>query len=175
MLTTTFFLLIFCFQKSSYRNPQFRLHFQSCNTKKSKKCDKVKVTYHFQVHTWNIVFLLTWSIHTYVLKSTDINVISSTLLTSDKTYKCIVNTKCHDTVSHSTDLNENMYRTSHRYWDNYSIHIIQAIYMTVQRGNATSIMGTLGPLRKLEDFFDVTSPRKEKSWIYFIALNHNFL
>ena len=30
---------------------------------------------------------------------------------------------------------------------------IQAISMTVQRGNATSIMGTLGPLRKLEDFF----------------------
>ena len=30
-------------------------------------------------------------------------------------------------------------------------HIIQAISMTVQRGNATSIMGTRGPLRKLED------------------------
>ena len=30
--------------------------------------------------------------------------------------------------------------------------------MTVQRGNATS----LGPLRKLEDFFDVTSPREER-------------
>ena len=57
---------------------------------------------------------------TSAVKSTDINVISSTLLTSDKTYKCIVNTKCHDTVSHSTDLNENMYRTSHRYWDNFS-------------------------------------------------------
>ena len=41
-------------------------------------------------------------------------------------------------------------------------HIIQAISMTVQRGNATSIMGTLGPLRKLEDFFDIISPREEK-------------
>ena len=38
-----------------------------------------------------------------------------------------------------------------------------AISMTAQRGNATSIMGTLGPLRKLEDFFDVISPRDEKS------------
>ena len=42
-------------------------------------------------------------------------------------------------------------------------NIIQAISMTVQRGNATSIMGTLGPLRKLEDFFDVISPREEES------------
>ena len=42
-------------------------------------------------------------------------------------------------------------------------HIIQAISMTVQKGNATSIMGTLGPLRKLEDFFDVISPREEES------------
>ena len=31
--------------------------------------------------------------------------------------------------------------------------------MTVQRGNANSIMGTLGPLRKLGDFFDIISPR----------------
>ena len=35
---------------------------------------------------------------------------------------------------------------------NATSHIIQAISMTVQRGNATNIMGTLGPLRKLEDF-----------------------
>ena len=47
--------------------------------------------------------------------------------------------------------------------------------MTVQRGNAISIMGTLGPLRKLEDFFDVISPREEKSKIYLITLNNNFL
>ena len=32
--------------------------------------------------------------------------------------------------------------------------------MTVQKGNATSIMGTLGPLRKLEDFFDVRDKEK---------------
>jgi hypothetical protein len=38
---------------------------------------------------------------------------------------------------------------------NATSHIIQAISMTVQRGNTTSIMGTLGPLRKLEDFFDI--------------------
>jgi hypothetical protein len=35
--------------------------------------------------------------------------------------------------------------------------------MTVQRGNPGSIMGTLEPLRKLEDFFDVTSKGEEKS------------
>ena len=46
---------------------------------------------------------------------------------------------------------------------NATSHIIQAISMTVQRGNAASIMGTLGPLRKLEDFFDVISPREEIS------------
>ena len=40
---------------------------------------------------------------------------------------------------------------------------IQAISMTVQRGNATSIMGTLGPLRKLKEFFDGISPREEES------------
>ena len=42
-------------------------------------------------------------------------------------------------------------------------HINQAISMTVQRGNATSIMSPLGTLRKLEEFFDVISPREEKS------------
>ena len=44
--------------------------------------------------------------------------------------------------------------------------------MTVQRGMATRIMGTLGPLRKLEDFFDVISPREEN---ITLNLNHNFL
>ena len=58
---------------------------------------------------------------------------------------------------------------------NATSHMIQAISMTVQRGNATSMTGTLGPLRKLENFFDVISPREEKSKIYFITLNHNFL
>ena len=46
---------------------------------------------------------------------------------------------------------------------NATSHIIQAISTTVQRGNVTSIMGTLGPLRKLKDFFDVISPREEES------------
>ena len=40
------------------------------------------------------------------------------------------------------------------------------VSMTVQRGNAASIMDTLGrPLRKLEDFFDVSHQEKR---------NHNF-
>ena len=42
-------------------------------------------------------------------------------------------------------------------------HIIQAISMTVQRGKTTSIMGTLEPIRKLEDFFDVISPQEGES------------
>jgi hypothetical protein len=45
---------------------------------------------------------------------------------------------------------------------NANSHIIQAISITFQRGKATSIMGTLGPLRKHEAFFDVSSPREEK-------------
>ena len=40
---------------------------------------------------------------------------------------------------------------------NATSHIIQAISMTVQRGNANSIMGALGPLRKVDNFFDVIS------------------
>ena len=40
--------------------------------------------------------------------------------------------------------------------------IIQAISMSVQRGIAMSIMGTLELLRKLKDFFDVISPREEE-------------
>ena len=46
---------------------------------------------------------------------------------------------------------------------NATSHTIQAISMTVKRRNAARIMVTLGPLRKLEDFFDVISPREEKS------------
>ena len=46
---------------------------------------------------------------------------------------------------------------------NATSHIIQAISMTVQRGNATSIMVTLRPLRKLEDFFEVILSREEGS------------
>ena len=40
---------------------------------------------------------------------------------------------------------------------------MQRIKMTVQRGKPGSIMGTLEPLRKLEDFFEVISPREEIS------------
>ena len=43
---------------------------------------------------------------------------------------------------------------------NATNHIIQAISMAVQRGNAASIMGTLGPQRKLDDYFDIVVPKK---------------
>ena len=52
---------------------------------------------------------------------------------------------------------------------NATSHIIQAISMTVQRGNATSIMGTLGPQRKLEDFFDVISPMNQSSAVVHVS------
>ena len=42
---------------------------------------------------------------------------------------------------------------------NATNHIIQAISMAVQRGNATSIMGTLGPQKKLDDYFDIVFPK----------------
>ena len=45
---------------------------------------------------------------------------------------------------------------------NATSHILQGISMSVQRGNAHSIMGTLGPQRKLEDYFDILMPREEK-------------
>ena len=44
---------------------------------------------------------------------------------------------------------------------NATSHILQGISMSVQRGNAHSIMGTLGPQRKLEDYFDILLPRAE--------------
>ena len=44
---------------------------------------------------------------------------------------------------------------------NATSHILQGISMSVQRGNAHSIMGTLGPQRKLEDYFDILVPREE--------------
>ena len=34
--------------------------------------------------------------------------------------------------------------------------------MGIQRGNAHSIMGTLGPQQKLEECFDILMPRAEK-------------
>ena len=56
--------------------------------------------------------------------------------------------------------------------ENATSHIITVISMTVKRGNAVSIMGTLGPLRKLEDLFEVISPDKEKS--YFSSIISTF-
>ena len=38
---------------------------------------------------------------------------------------------------------------------NATNHIIQALSMAVHRGNAASIMGTLGPQRKLDEYFDI--------------------
>ena len=43
---------------------------------------------------------------------------------------------------------------------NATNHIIQAISMVVQHANAASIMGTLGPQRKLDDYFDIVVPKK---------------
>ena len=34
--------------------------------------------------------------------------------------------------------------------------------MDIQRGNAHSIMGTLGPQEKLKEYFDILMPRAEK-------------
>ena len=43
---------------------------------------------------------------------------------------------------------------------NSTTHIIQAISMAVQRGNAASIMGTLGPQKKLDHYFDIVVSRE---------------
>ena len=45
---------------------------------------------------------------------------------------------------------------------NATNHIIQAISMAVQRGNAASIIGTLGPQRKLDDYFDILVQKTDK-------------
>ena len=42
---------------------------------------------------------------------------------------------------------------------NVTSHILQAISIAVQRGNAASIIGTLGPQRNLEEYFDVVVPK----------------
>ena len=42
---------------------------------------------------------------------------------------------------------------------NATNYIIQAISLAVQRGNAASIMGTLGHQRKLDDYFDIAIPK----------------
>ena len=43
---------------------------------------------------------------------------------------------------------------------NATQHILQAISMSIQRGNAASIMGTLGPQRNLDDYFDIIVPKQ---------------
>ena len=45
---------------------------------------------------------------------------------------------------------------------NATNHIIQAISMAVQRGNAASIIGTLGSQRKLDDYFDILVQKTDK-------------
>ena len=45
---------------------------------------------------------------------------------------------------------------------NATSYIIQAISMGIQRGNARSIIGTLGPQEKSEEYFDILIPREEK-------------
>ena len=42
---------------------------------------------------------------------------------------------------------------------NATQHIIQAISMAVQQGNAASIMGTLGSQMKLDGYFDILVPK----------------
>ena len=37
--------------------------------------------------------------------------------------------------------------------------------MAVQRGNAASIMVTLGPQKKLDDYFDILVPKLSKHWL----------
>ena len=51
---------------------------------------------------------------------------------------------------------------------NATNHIIQAISMAVQRGNAASIIGTLGPQRKLDDYFDILVQKTDKDWAHCV-------
>ena len=39
-------------------------------------------------------------------------------------------------------------------------YLIQSLSMTVQRGNAASIMGTVGETQKLEEIYDLVTPLK---------------
>ena len=41
-------------------------------------------------------------------------------------------------------------------------YLLQSLSMTVQRGNAASIMGTVGPTRKLDEIYDLVTPLKPK-------------
>ena len=37
-------------------------------------------------------------------------------------------------------------------------YLIQSISMSIQRGNAASILGTVGPTRKLDEIYDLITP-----------------
>ena len=39
-------------------------------------------------------------------------------------------------------------------------YLIQSISMSIQRGNAASILGTVGPTRKLDEIYDLITPLK---------------
>ena len=41
-------------------------------------------------------------------------------------------------------------------------YLIQSLSMTVQRGNAASILGTVGPMCKLDEIYDLVTPLKPK-------------
>ena len=41
-------------------------------------------------------------------------------------------------------------------------YLIRSISMSIQRGNAASIMGTVGPTRKLDEIYDLVTPLKPK-------------
>ena len=40
--------------------------------------------------------------------------------------------------------------------------LIQSLFMSVQRSNASSIMGTVGQTRKLDEIYDLVTPLKPK-------------
>ena len=39
-------------------------------------------------------------------------------------------------------------------------YLIQSLSMTIQRGNAASVMGTVGPTKKLDEIYDLITPLK---------------
>ena len=41
-------------------------------------------------------------------------------------------------------------------------YLIQSISMSIQRGNAASILGTVGPTRKLDEIYDLITPLKSE-------------
>ena len=41
-------------------------------------------------------------------------------------------------------------------------YLMQSLSMTIQRGNAASIMGTVGPTRKLDEIYDLVTPLKSR-------------